>query len=306
MVAGTLTAMRGVEEDEVLGAWLAAQGHASDDEELLTRLKDESERLLVIDTASAEQVANALVMAAERLGNHRFKALGLMALGDVRRAQGRYADAIELLDESGEMFLVVGDEVGWARSRTGWVFASLFCGRGREALPIAERAHAILANEHEHLRAGSLSTNIANVHYQLGEYEQALAVYDRAIAHFQQDDKTNGSLADERIARATANKALTFMLLGRFGEAIELCQAARDTFSRNRETALALRVDHFRASIYAGQGQYTRALRAQAEALAEFERAGLDESAVQVTLDMIDCQLGLSRHADALALADTL
>ena len=39
---------------------------------------------------------------------------------------------------------------------------------------VAEQAYAVLAREGEHLRAGSLSNNMAGVHYQLGEYEQAM------------------------------------------------------------------------------------------------------------------------------------
>jgi len=284
-----------------------------DAEARLLALKDESERLLVIDTAAAERAANELVQAAEQLDNPRFKALGWMAQGDVRRAQGRYPEAIALYEAGGQACLTLGDEIGWARSRTGWVFASQFCGRGREALPIGERAYAILANAGEHLRAGGLSNNIAGVLYQLGEYEQALATYDRAVRHFLKttpaDVQSIGAkttLADERIARAKANKALTLAMLGRFAEAIAMSEEARDIFLRYGETAAALRADQYRASIYAGQGRYTQALRIQTDALAAFEEAGLDEAAIQVGLDMVASYAGLNRHADALALAEDL
>jgi len=285
-------------------AWLGSGGSTDDD--LLGRLKDESERLLVIDATAAEALADALVMAADRIDSPRFKALGWMAQGDVRRAQGRYAETVALMEAAGEAFLSLGDEVGWARSRIGWVFASQFCGRGREAIPVAEQAYAILDRAGEHLRAGSLSTNTAGVHYYVGEYERALALYDRAIGHFEQTRSSLGAVADERIAKAMANKAQALILLGRFEAAIDLCQAATDIFIACGELANALRVDQFRASIYAGQGQYTRALRVHAEALAAFEQAGLHESAIDVSLEMIDCQAGLNRHADALALAEEL
>jgi tetratricopeptide (TPR) repeat protein len=291
---------------ELLRRWLAdhAESLANDDD--LLRLKDESERLLVIDLSAAELLADALVSAATRYDNTHHTAFGLIAQGDVRRAEGRYAEAVELLDAAGEAFLSLHDEIGWARSRTGWVFASQFCGHGRDALPVAERAYAILAGHDEHLRAGSLSVNTAGVHYQLGEYQHALLVYDRAIWHFRQVGPALCTIADERIAKAMANKALSLILLGQFELAIDLCRTAHDIFIRCGEVASALRVDHFRASIYAGQGQYTRALRAQADALAAFERAGLEESAIEVMLDMIDSQAGLNRHSDALALAKDL
>jgi CHAT domain-containing protein len=272
-----------------------------DAEAHLLALKDESERLLVVDTAAAERLADELVEAAERLDSPRFKALGWMAQGDVRRAQGRYPEAVALYEAGGQACLALGDEIGWARSRTGWVFASHFCGRGREALPIAERAYDVLAHAGEHLRAGGLSNNMAGVCYQLGEYERALAVFDRAIVHFQQTQ-----LADERIARVKANKALTLALLGRFPEAIDMSVEARDIFLRHGEVAAAWRADQYRASIYAGQGRYTEALRIQIEAQAAFEEARLDEAAIQVAFDMIGSYAGLNRHAEALALAEDL
>jgi CHAT domain-containing protein len=292
---------------DTLGAFLNEHAQSSSlAEALLGGLKNESERLLAIDTAAAEHLANLLVVCAEHLHLPRFNALGNMARGDVRRAQGRYPEAVALYELGGQACLALGDEVGWARSRTGWVFASQFCGHGREALPVAEQAYLVLAREGEHLRAGGLSNNMAGVYYQLGEYKQALAVYDRAILHFERARPALGPLADERIAKVMSNKALPLILLGQFQPAIELCRAAREIFLSQGEVAQALRVEHYRASIYAGQGQYTRALGVYADALATFERAGLDGWAVEVVLDIITCHTGLNRHADALALAQDL
>ena len=289
-----------------LGVWLAAHESATERERALTAVKNESERLLVVDSAAAEHLAEVLAAGAESANLPHFKALAAMAQGDVRRAQGRYPEAVMLYESAGQACQAQGDTIGWARSRIGWVIASQYCGRGREALPAAERAYGVLAAAGEHLRAGGLSNNMAAVAYQLGEYEEALAVFDRAIGHFERARATVGAVADERIARALANKALPLTLLGRFGEAAELCQTAREIFLRQGEPVSALRVEHFRASIYAGQGQYTNALRVQADALAAFEQAGLNDSAIQVALDMVTCQAALNHHAEALSLAEDL
>jgi CHAT domain-containing protein len=286
--------------------WLAAHVSADERECALTAVKNESERLLVVDSSAAEHLAEALAVGAELASMPRFMALAAMARGDVRRVQGRYADAVALYEEGGQACQTLGDSIGWARSRIGWVLASQYCGRGREALPIAELAYSLLAAAGEHLRAGGLSNNMAAVYYQLGDYAHALAGFDRAIEHFQKARPAVGDVADERIARALANKALPLTLLGRFSEADELCQRAREIFVRQGEQVSALRVDHFRASIYAGRGQYTKALRVQADALAAFEQAGLDDSAFQVALDMVTCQSALNHHVEALARAEEL
>jgi CHAT domain-containing protein len=272
----------------------------------LTAIKNEAERLLVVDAAAAEHMAMLLSAGAEYVDMPRFKALGAMALGDVRRVQARYPEAVELYEAGGQACQQSGDRVGWARSRIGWVLASQYCGQGREALPIAEQAYAVLRAAGEHLRAGSISNNMAAVHYQLGDYERALAVYDRAVGHYEQARPAIGALADERIARVMANKALALTMLGRFSQAIELCEAAREKFVQQGESVTALRVDHFRASIYVAQGHYTAALRVQADALAAFEHAGLDDSAFQVALDMIACQAALNHQEEAVFLAEEL
>jgi CHAT domain-containing protein len=286
--------------------WLASHESPVERERALTAIKNESERLLVVDSVAAEHLAEALATGAESANIPRFKALAAMARGDVRRTQGRYPEAVALYESGGLECQALGDVIGWARSRIGWVIASQYCGHGREALPQAERAYTLLAAAGEHLRAGGLSNNMAAVAYQLGDYEQALAVFDRAVDHFQKARQSVGAVADERIARALANKALPLTLLGRFNEAVDLCQTAREIFLRQGEPVSALRVEHFRASIYAGQGQYTSALHVQADALAAFEQAGLHDSAIQVALDMVTCQAALNHHAEALALAEDL
>src|ERR1700730_10225012 len=108
---------------DIVEAWLALHGAQRGGEALLGALKDESERLLAIDSGAAEHLANLLISGAAQLRHPRFQALGWMTLGDVRRAQGRFPEAVTLLESGGEAFLALGDEVGWARSRTGWGLA---------------------------------------------------------------------------------------------------------------------------------------------------------------------------------------
>ena len=65
-----------------------------------------------------------------------------------------------------------------------------------------------------------------------------------------------------------------------------------------------LRGDYHVAAVYTGQGQYTRALRMNAEVFAGMERAGLEIEAAWVALNMLECHLGLNRDAEALELAE--
>src|SRR5215216_2986893 len=100
--------------------------------------------------------------------------------------------------------------------------------------------------------------------------------------------------------------ALNHALLGDLERAVDLYATARDTFEQHGQQESALRVEHYLASLYAGQGQLTRALRVHADALATAERAGLADTVVEVSLEMVRCYAGLNRHADALELAERL
>src|SRR5205085_2844114 len=79
------------------------------------------------------RLAEALIFAAERARRPGHRAMGLMARGDAVRALGRFAEAVACLDEAGAAFLALGDEVGWARTRLGWLVATYYTGQGSAA-----------------------------------------------------------------------------------------------------------------------------------------------------------------------------
>lgn len=75
----------------------------------------------------------------------------------------------------------------------------------------------------DHLQgvADSLNT-LANIYYRSGEYERALAIFDEAIALFEQlGEKTNQ-------VRALANKSAALISAGRLNEASQVLQQADD------------------------------------------------------------------------------
>ncbi len=276
-------------------------------EPLLCHLKAESERYWTADPHRSLRLAEALILGAELARQPRHLSLGLMAKADALRYLGCYPDSLELFEAAGRAFLEQGDEVGWARTRIGWVFSCQYLGRGAEALAVIPRARDILVRHGEWLRAAGLELNTAVVYYELGRYDQALALYDRAIEFFErarQNDPTLSTAAEIRAAKARANKALILTLLGEFGTALALHREAREVFVRHGDTVSVLRQDHYLADVYAAQGDYTRALRQYDDTRAALERAGLEVDAAWVALNMAECYLSLNRHQEALELAE--
>src|SRR5688500_7091455 len=95
--------------------------HTAEVEAHLTALKEESLRFLSVDPHTALVLAEALISAAGAVGRPDHGALGLMAKGDALRILGRYSESLALLEEAGEAFVAQGNELGWARTRIGWL-----------------------------------------------------------------------------------------------------------------------------------------------------------------------------------------
>ncbi len=271
-----------------------------DPDELLPRLKAEAERFFAIDTHAALRLAEALIVAADLAGRPRHGALGLLARADALRNLGRYQEALDLYEAARRVFRQLGDEVGWARTYTGWVYTAHLLGRGAEALAAAEPAYAVLVRHREWIRAAGLDQNRAIVCQWLGRYDEALRLYDRAQRLFED----LGPAAEDRAARAKTNRAMILTLLGDFPAALTLHEEARQVFLRHGETVSMLRQDLYIADVHASQGDYTRALRRYGDAFRALDRDGHDVDAAWAALSMAECYLRLNRPAEALALAE--
>ena len=199
----------------------------------LGALKIESERQLTHDAREALRLAEVLVDEATLADRADYRALGLMAKGDALRNLGRHREALAHLEIAGDQFLTLGDEVGWARTRLGWVWSVHQLSRGAIALEAAGAAHAIFVGHAEWLLAAGLDLNTAFVCFELGRNAEALRLLDRALTLYERAGQADASLRVDvaiRSAKARANKARILTLLGSFDEGIRLFEAARDIF----------------------------------------------------------------------------
>lgn len=275
---------------------LALQG--VDAEALLTALKSEAERYVAVDPNCSLRLADAQLFAADLAGRPDHGAVGLMAKADALRYLGRYAESLPFFEGAARAFQAQGDEVGWARTRIGWLVSAHQVGHGQEALGVVERAREVLVRHGAWLRVGGLDLNTAVVCKELGRYDQALRLYDQA-----QQAYASVTPSDEvRVAWTRTGKARVLELLGDFPAALALYMAARDAYMRHGRTVSVLGLDINVASVYAGQGQYTRALRLLDGVRQAAEASGLEASAAAAALDAVKCYLALNRNGAALAL----
>ncbi|GAC1567982.1 MAG: hypothetical protein NVS3B14_15730 [Ktedonobacteraceae bacterium] len=272
-------------------------------QQLIELIKREADRRWANEAQLAYLLAGHLQSIGELTGSRYAHALGLMARGDALRRLDRDQEAIKLLDAAGEEFLSVGDEVGWARTRIGRISACLQLNLTSEALRDAAAAREVFMRYNKLLRAGQIDVNAAIIHFELGQYEQALRLYDRAIETYQLQSEG----VDLHIARARGNKAIALAAMGRFREGIALHEQARAIFAAHGDQEISVAREELNiAEIYASQGHYSQALLLFNRSRDIFSNHGLELQAAEVAQLICSCLLRLNRAREAYELAGEL
>src|SRR5688572_23491550 len=84
---------------------------------LVDHLKAEADRHWWIDVNESLVFADLIVRIGDVRGDTWQVALGTMARGDALKLLGQIEEGWNLLGRAGDLFLRIGDEVGWARTR---------------------------------------------------------------------------------------------------------------------------------------------------------------------------------------------
>ena len=268
---------------------------------LVYTLKKEADRSWNTNAERSLTLSGYLLLIGDLTKNTYYHALGLMARGDALRRLSRFQESLPFFDAAGDEFLSIQDEVSWARTRFGRINASLGLNRTTEALQDAERAHDIFMRHGKLLRAGQIDANAAIINFELGHYEQALRLFDRAIETY----ILQGENVELYLARAQGNKALTLAAQGKFRGAVALHEQARSTFARygDHEEISVAREELNIADIDAAQGHFSRALLLYDQSRERFLRHDIEFAAYEVAQQMCTCLVRLNRAQEAYDLA---
>lgn len=272
----------------------------ADIERFVYLLRHETDRQWVKDATISYKLAGHLMIVGEIVQDVYAYALGLMARGDALRRMDRDQDALAFFDAAGNEFLSMGDEVGWARTRIGRVSACLQLNRTDEALRDATAAREIFMRHGKLRRAGQIDVNAAVINHELGHYDEALHLYDRAIETY----LLQGEVVDLHIARARSNKAVTLAALGKFREAAALHEQARMTFLAFPKQEIAVAREELNiALIFAAQGHYSQALQLFNRSRDLFQKNSMHLPAAEVAQKLCVCLMRLNRTHEAYELA---
>jgi tetratricopeptide (TPR) repeat protein len=266
--------------------------------QVVNRLKSEADRHWSINPNRSLEFAERIIAIGTARGDTRQVALGLMARGDALKFLGRMQEAWEMLEQAGNEFQNIGDEVGWARTRIGRLYLSPKLNCVPAALEEAKRARAIFIYHSEHDKLLRLDWQTAFVYNHLGDQHQALQLFDSALAIASQ----LGEAGKSYISSLKVNIGLTYNALGDFHQALVYYEQARELALAHDETLIISRVDASIAEIAQAQGHYRRALALLHSAL---ERVATD-SPFDMTMTkhhMVECYLSLNRYSEARDLA---
>jgi CHAT domain-containing protein len=265
---------------------------------IVERLKQEADRHWYIDPHRSLAFADRIVTIGTQHDNPSQIALGLMARGDALSFLGRTTEAWEALEQAGNMFQTIEDEIGWARTRIGRLHLSPMLNRVADALADAERARSIFTSSGERERLLRLDNNIAFVHNLLGNQLEALRLYHSALGIAE----TLGETGQQYLGLIFMNIGLAHESLGDFSQALAYYERARDIYMARNETLNIAVIELNIAYIAQARGHYRRALSLLYGILERgVEQFPLEYGAVK--RDMIECYLYLNRYAEARDLA---
>ncbi len=268
-------------------------------------IRQESLHQRNINDFASLKLAELLIFFGVYMQHAPSHALGLVAKGDALSHMGHYQAALECLDDAGEEFLRLGDELGWAHTRVTRIIACTWLGRVEEALQAAARARDVFQQHGEYYRACTADHNVAVVYTRLGRYQDALKLYDRLLAVYPTLSDSSETVIKQAIAMAEGNKAINLSLLGNFEQAYHLLQQAQAGFTDLGETAATVKVEIHLAELDYAQGYYGSALQRYYQARDSAILNGVDNPMllVELKLRMANCLVKLNRVQEACQLA---
>lgn len=288
-------------------AYLRAQQiSASEYAQVGEHIKDEALRQWHIDTTVSFKLGELLIFFGEYTGHAPSHALGFVAKGDALKLLGHYQSSKECLDIAGEAFLLLGQEVNWARTRMSWVVATMWLGAFEEALQEAERTRHIFVKHNEQYWVCAINHNIAAIYKRQGRYYEARNIYKHIRSIYPHLLDQDGTVIKRAVAMAEANEALIDYLLGEFENAYQLLMQARTAFEALYEIGAVIKVDVHLAELDYVQGYYGSALSRYYQTLDTMLAHKLVNgpmSLAELKLRLVDCLIKLDRAEEASVLA---
>lgn len=269
----------------------------ADQDELASLLKKQADHYIRTDLDECLQVAELIKFMAELADNPLYYALGLRAEGNVYAiGRGAYQQGIDCYDEAAAIYGRFNQKLDEAWSQMGKIYALANLGRYDEAMAVGEWAGNIFRELEEWLPLADLTVNLAINHGRLSRDIEALTLLDEARELYD----SLAEEPEDRLLIIDLNRSVLMRNLGQFKQSIATNQALLDTYIERGNIVNAARARQNLAMTYLVLGRYNEALTLLDMAQEGFSQDGRFRDAMLAELITSDCLLRLCRFAEAL------
>jgi len=266
-------------------------------EEVARLLKQQADHFLRVDVQRSLNIADLLCHIAVLTQNPLYTALGLLVEANVHSiGWGKYEQAVKLYDDAAAIYHSQGCIVEHARSQVGKVYALSNLARFTEAMEIGKWVSPILERYEQWLPLATLTMNLGIVYGRQGDDVVSLAMFDRAGELYTQlgfTDRTEYALVQ-------TNRTVPLRHMGRFDDSIIASQTSMDVLGKLGETVEAARAEQGLAITYMILGKFNEALGLLDNVRNVFVADGRQRDVMRVELYISDCLLQLRRFPDVI------
>ncbi|MBV7338916.1 tetratricopeptide repeat protein [Chloroflexi bacterium TSY] len=234
------------------------------DIDTINDLKEYTSQFYVSDPEQALQIA----ALANRLSQHLpppASAVGSWAQANALIYNHCYHEADKLFEQTRTELLKVGETLEAARASVGHVGVLACIGKCREALALTQEIEPILKdasrrNSDDHDRLGRLLMNKGVAHELIGEYEEALSVYEHQIRIAVEDGN------ELLLGQLKHNQAYALVQINAKDEALKIYAEAERLLTKTESVIDLIRLYTNKISLLIGLERYEEADEAQSQA----------------------------------------
>ncbi len=255
-----------------LAAWLEAGRHFYDDINTMgIAIKDASRDAQFANLPRAEWLGCALVLLGEQEWNESLIGLGEIAMGDALRLQNKTGEGLRLLDQAAVRFDLMEDEVGWARTRIGWLGSVFILEDYPPVEPIVQKAMEIFERKEVLHYFVPLIQNYAYLCIVEGRLAHSIPLCERAKEIAEQITPRDAQFVPLLSILTLLIRAHTE--LGHYEAAQSYIEAGMERVEeRNLKNNLEAELLSAVANFYLRTGQYTQSIYCVNEALTYITR----------------------------------
>lgn len=269
-------------------------------DEAIEEMKARADHLQRADSARAQVAVDAMMQFANYTDDPLHLALAYFAKGNLEWvAFGRFADALELLEQASEIYEREQEELRLAKLGMSKIAVLANLGNYEEAIRVGEESQQVLLANGDPHKYAAVTMNMASVCEWQGDMHRMLALHEQA-------DKILEPLQDSLYGQLLINKSIILRLNGRLREAESVTEKAHQIFIKTGYLGEAYRARQSLAVTYALGGRYNESLGILNEVQSFYESDARHRDVLRVGLYICETLLHIHQYSDTIQKANML